>query len=99
MDPVSKLRHAMTAFAGRETVIMIPGDVVTWGDLRAVLVRLEVVEIVYAPWCWEHACESAVCHGRHVTDAPPGVHCRSCDGHSCPEPWRSVTETTEEIHG
>jgi len=91
MNPVDKIRDALERLPRQDDRAHAGPGYVTYGDLRAILVRLDVAETVYAPWCWEHACEMGVCHARHVVDdgsplpAPFGAHCASCDGHSCPD--------------
>jgi len=75
--PVERLRHTVAAWPtvlDERMAVTVTQDVygdgvatgLTWGDLRAILVRLDVAELIDRPWCWEHACESAVCYSEHV---------------------------------
>jgi hypothetical protein len=68
--PIEHLRHTVAAFEDApedDRAISATGGIypdrpwtgVTWGDLRAILVRLESAELTGAAWCWEHSCEWA----------------------------------------
>lgn len=96
MDPVERLRDALERLPRQTDRAHAGPGYLTYGDLRAILLRLDVAETTGIPWCWEHACETPVCLPRHVIDdgtplpapfgqAAAGVHCASCDGHSCPD--------------
>lgn len=63
MDPVSRLRDMIkyVEINGTPDSFIVAGPHLTVGDLRAILVRLDVAELCDAPWCWEHACDARVC--------------------------------------
>jgi hypothetical protein len=79
-DPVSALRHVLALHEASDEDMAVDGTYnvygkgvetgLTFGDLRAILVRLDVGDLRDAPWCWKHACDPGVCQRRHANDPP-----------------------------